>query len=115
MVIYRPHRGSLSEAIAEAREFGSFDEMKQYIVNDEKQCFGKPGFEISDIVICEVKRCDDRIGWKDERYVCIKRYFGEDYMEKYGTPQCIGMCATDYPGLNESREMCWNYLRGNVV
>ena len=30
-------------------------------------------------------------------YVCIKRFGNEDYVEKYGAPQCIGMCATDYP------------------
>lgn len=31
MVIYRPHRGALKEAMAEAKEFNSIDEMKQYI------------------------------------------------------------------------------------
>ena len=102
MVIYRPHRGRLDEAMAEAREFESFEEMKQYIVDESKQYWGKPAFDVTDIVIDEETSPDDRIGWKDERYVCVNRYFGEDYMEKYRTPQCIGMCATDYPGISKS-------------
>lgn len=39
---------------------------------------------------------DGRIGWEDSKYVCVKRMGDEDYIQKYGTPQCIGMCATKY-------------------
>lgn len=112
MVIYRPHCGGLAEAMAEAREFESFEEMKKYIVDESERYWGKPAFDVTDIVIDDEASPDDRIGWKDERYVCVKRYFGEDYMEKYGTPQCIGMCATDYPGLEQSKEICNRFLRG---
>ena len=31
MVIYRPHRGGLKEAMTEDKEFNSIDEMKRYI------------------------------------------------------------------------------------
>ena len=113
MVIYRPHRGGLAEAMAEARKFDDFDAMKRYIVDDSARYWGKPAFDISDIVIDEEQSPDDRVGWKDVRYVCTKRYFDEDYMKKYKTPQCIGMCATEYPGLEQSKEMCKNFLRGD--
>ena len=32
MIIYRPHRGSLADAMAEAKEFNNEQEMKEYIV-----------------------------------------------------------------------------------
>jgi hypothetical protein len=43
-------------------------------------------------VIDERSFPDDRINWHDTHYVCSKR-FGN---KKYETPQCIGMCATQY-------------------
>lgn len=102
MIIYRPHRGGLAEAMAEAKEFETEGEMKRHIYECHKEYFldlGYPNapFEIEDIVIDkENPHEDDRIGWHDTMYVCIKRYGNEDYIKKYGTPQCIGMCATDY-------------------
>lgn len=102
MVIYRPHRGGLAESMAEAQEFETEEEMKQYIYDFHKKYFldlGYPNapFEIEDIVIDkENSHEDDRIGWHNTMYVCVKRYGNEDYIKKYGTPQCIGMCATDY-------------------
>ena len=99
MIIFRPHRGSLSEALEEAKEFNNVDEMKEYIVkqwNDGWTGRGKL-FTIDDIVIDEKSVvCDERCGWRDTMYVCVKRMGNEDYMKKYGAPQCIGMCATDY-------------------
>lgn len=102
MIIYRPHRGRLSEAMQEAREFNTEDEMKQHIYEEHKRYFSKIGFdsapfEIEDIVIKEDTVINDsRTGWHDTMYVCVNRYGNDDYMEKYGTPQCIGMCARDY-------------------
>ena len=101
MVIYRPHRGGLSESLALAKEFETFEDMKKYIYQTEWDNFvdiGLPApFEIEDIVIDESKKRDDeRCGWHDTMYVCVKRFGDEDYMKEYGTPQCIGMCATDY-------------------
>lgn len=97
MIIYRPHRGGLAEALAEAREFETEEEMKQYILEYYKILLPElVPFEIEDIVIDEETVDDDRCDWHDTRYVCIKRFVDEDYMEKYGCPQCIGMCATDY-------------------
>lgn len=108
MIIYRPHRGGLAEAMAEAKEFQTEEEMKQHIYEHHKSYFLELGypdapFEIDDIVIDkEDAHEDSRIGWHNTMYVCVKRYGSEDYMEKYGCPQCIGMCATDYErGNNE--------------
>jgi hypothetical protein len=91
MIIYRPQRGSLFDAMAEAKEFKNEAQMKEYIVS---QWNGH--ILTQDIIIEAEPACDDRIGWKDTRHVCIKRLGTEDYLVKYGCPQCIGMCATDY-------------------
>lgn len=102
MVIYRPHRGGLAEAMAEAKEFNSFNEMKRYIFEEHKKYFidlgySNPPFEIEDIEIdAQNPHNDERIGWHDTMYVCVKRYGNKDYIKEYGTSQCIGMCATDY-------------------
>lgn len=102
MIIYRPHRGGLAESMQEAKEFETEDEMKQYIYEEHKRYFTESGFntapfEIEDIVIQEDMKINDRrTGWHDTMLVCVKRYGNEDYMEKYGAPQCIGMCARDY-------------------
>lgn len=91
MIIYRPHRGSLVEAMAEAKEFNSELEMKEYIVEEWNHYFN-----ILDIVISDDIIEDNRNGWKDTRYVCTKRFGQQDNIAKYGVPQCIGMCATVY-------------------
>lgn len=102
MIVYRPHRGGLAEAMAEAKEFETEEEMKRHIFECHKSYFldlGYPDapFEVDDIVIDrENPHEDNRIGWNDAMYVCVKCYGNEDYIKKYGCPQCIGMCATDY-------------------
>ena len=102
MVIYRPHRGGLAQSLAEAKEFETFEDMKKYIVESGREYYKSLGFvsapyEFDDIVIDESKNFDDeRCGWHDTMYVCVKRFGDEDYMKEYGVPQCIGMCATDY-------------------
>lgn len=97
MVIFREHRGGLSESLETAREFENFDDMKKYIYQIHKDFCQKIGvanapFEMSDIVIDHTSKTEDtRTNWHDTMYVCVKRYGDEDYIEKYGTPQCIGM------------------------
>lgn len=91
MIIYRPHRGSLTDAMEEAKEFNSLQEMKEYIVGQWNGYI-----TVDDIVLDNDTICDDRINWDDVRYVCTKRMGSEDYIEKYGVPQCIGYCATVY-------------------
>ena len=77
--------------MAEKKEFESEYAMKKYIV---EQWYNM--FSIEDIVLSEEIMNDERIGWEDTRYVCTKRLGNEDYIEKYGVPQCIGMCATKF-------------------
>lgn len=101
MIIYRPHRGALADALAEAKEFETVEEMKAYIYEDWKNMCMEIGyksapFEIYDIVIGEESADDRRCGWHDSRHVCVKRMGKENYIELYGCPQCIGTCATDY-------------------
>lgn len=79
MVIYRPHRGGLKEALEEAKEFESIEEMKQYIYEHFKFVYTDVGyktepFTIDDIVIGEETADDKRCGWHDTRHVCIKRF-----------------------------------------
>lgn len=83
MIKYRPHRGSLDEAMKEYQEFDTIDEMIQYIVKD---WFGYVSAE--DISVGEIQGEDDRIGWKAWRYVLTSRV-GDTH---YDIPQCIGMC-----------------------
>lgn len=97
MIIYRPHRCGLVESMVEAKEFDSSDEMKQYIVEQwTENRDGRKMFDVDDVVLGSEMVDDPRTGWHDTRYVCIKRFGDEDYMAKYGSPQCIGMCAKDY-------------------
>lgn len=91
MIKYRPQRGGLDEAMAEAREFATYEDMKQYIVQGYAE-WNHP-FGVDDIVIGENIGNDDRIGWKNVRHVCTKRWGGHDYIQEYGCPQCIGWCG----------------------
>jgi hypothetical protein len=97
MIIYRPHKGSLADALAEAKEFRTEEEMKSYIYEDWKKShmelgFKSAPFEIEDIVIDDEISDGNCCGWHDTRYVCVKRM----WKDIYDCPQCIGMCATDY-------------------
>lgn len=92
MVIYRPHRGGFAEAMAEAREFSSGEEMLAYIVAEHTDPECGPAFALEDLVIGSEAREDHRNGWHDTRYVCTRRYYSEDY----NPPAPIGFCAEDY-------------------
>lgn len=87
-VKYRPHRGLLADAMAEAKEFSTIDEMLDYIYIDHKNKYGEL-FSRDDIIINDPIGDDDRIGWKNVRHICVKRYGNE----VYDIPQCIGMCS----------------------
>lgn len=97
-IIFRPHRGGLAEAMAEAKEFKNIRAMKKFIVKDWNEGWIDMGeeklFDVSDVVVDKASAVnDERIKWQDSMHVCIKR-LGKDI---YKTPQCIGMCATVYP------------------
>lgn len=97
MIIFRPHMfgGTLEDSMQLAKEFENEDQMKKSIYNSwnvEKENFSLEDIVIDDRLITK----DDRIGWEDTRYISIKRYGDIDYITKYGSPQCIGYCATKY-------------------
>lgn len=91
MVRYRPHRGSLLDAMAEAKNFNSIEEMFDYILDDwNKSGFGY-AFSKSDLSVSENLGADRRINWKECRYILTKR-MGD---KVYESPQCIGMCSIE--------------------
>lgn len=92
MIIFRPHRGGLKEAMEETVEFRTCEEMKAYIVEQHTDPDFGPAFEVKDIVFGDETRDDHRNGWHDTRYVCTRRYYNEGYFP----PAPIGFCATDY-------------------
>ena len=47
MVIFRPHRGGLIEAMEEAKEFNSLKEMLEYIVESHNNGFSGNYFKIN--------------------------------------------------------------------
>lgn len=73
-----------------AKIFETVEEMKQWFSEQHENAFSP-----NDVVIGEDIMIDDRIGWKTQ-YVCTKRYHNEDFIKKYGCPQCIGMCDLDH-------------------
>ena len=93
MIKYRPHRGCLADAMAEAREFETVEELKAHVWKSWNETNGVVWFDQEDIVIGEILGDDDRIGWENVRHVCVKRMGSEDYMALYESPQCIGWCG----------------------
>ena len=85
-VLYRPHRSTLEESMAEVKEFSSIKELCEYLA---EQCKG--AFDVSDIYISYY--CyDERIDW--ETYiVTVGRYGKVDYLKKYASPQAEGFCT----------------------
>ena len=90
MIKYRPHRAHLDESMELAKEFDTLDQMYDYIVT-EWNAVENNLFDKSDLSISKESYKDDRIDWKETRYVCTRR-MGEDI---YDTPQCIGMCSIE--------------------
>ncbi len=84
MIKYRPHRRTLDEAMAEMQTFETSDQMLEYVADNSYGLFTKDDLTISDDF-----GKDNRINWRETRYICTQR-FGE---VKYDVPQCIGMCS----------------------
>lgn len=84
MIIYRPHRGGLKEAMELRKVFKTESEMFEYISNQSGRAVS-----VEDLSIGEVLGDDPRIGWKDCRYVLTSRY-GKEHFE---IPQVIGTCS----------------------
>lgn len=89
MVKYRPHAMGITidEAMEKERTFATVDEMFETLVK-EMRPYGN-AFSKEDLSVSKDYGKDNRIDWKETRYVCTKR------MGKviYDTPQCIGYCS----------------------
>ena len=81
-IIYRPQCGGLNEAMEEAKEFCSIDEMKDYLVKKYENAFDK-----SDITI-EYYCYDERIDW-ETFIICTERWGNQ----RFKTPSAFGFCT----------------------
>ena len=83
MIIFRPHRSTLAEAMKEVKEFDNVEAMKKQIVESWNHLF-----TVDDLVIDDESVVNDkRISWEDTKYVCVRS----------GTEEfVVGMCATKY-------------------
>ena len=62
MVMYRPNRGTLSEALEQAREFDSVEAMLNHVCTEHNKEFA--WFQITPEEICSERYgSDERIGW----------------------------------------------------
>lgn len=92
IIRYRPHRGGLEESMALQKEFQSIEEMFKYIEDESYSSgLGIHLYKAEDLSIGESLGKDDRIDWKETRYVLSKRCG----MTIYDTPQCVGMCSIE--------------------
>lgn len=87
MIKYRPHRGSLEDAMKDMQQFNDISDMLWYI---ERATQG--AVSVNDIVISQSYGEDERIGWKSWRYVCTVRYGDLKYDNGNHKPMAIGMC-----------------------
>ena len=111
MVCYRPHRGSLADAMRESKEFKSIKAMIDYICNEHNSHIDWFQITPEEIYIKDYGS-DDRVGWRDCFICCFerpskikniegyKRYFGcteeDDWMVEDYPVGVIGMFSTDY-------------------
>lgn len=82
MILYRPQRGGLKEAMAEVKEFASLKDMFESVAKEHDGAF-----ELEDMFVSYY--CyDDRIDW--ETYIVTTIRYGE---EQYDYPQAVGFCT----------------------
>lgn len=85
-VYFRPQRGSLRESMSEVRVFENISAMTETLAR-----------EYSGVIdICSTAVNDDRVGWKDSRYVICHSILKTDAC-------VIGICATDVEVIDDER------------
>lgn len=92
IIKFRFHRGGLKESLATMRTFTSWEQLFAFLESDSSKYDGVPMFHVADIVIADSPHHDKRIGWKDARWVCVKR-FGAELRDP---PVPIGCVATEF-------------------
>lgn len=97
-ILYRDHRGTLAEGMATIREYRTVDEMKAGIAETYNSLrreagFSGDAFSAEDISVGDDLGADDRIGWTNTHYVCVRRLGDDDFMTRICAPQVIGFCS----------------------
>lgn len=97
-ILYRDHRGSIAEAMETIREYRTVDEMKAGIAETYNRLRREAGFSgdalsAEDISVGDDLGADDRIGWANTHYVCIRRLGDDDFVARIGVSQAIGFCS----------------------
>lgn len=91
IIKFRFHRGGLKESLATMRTFTSWEQLYAF-VESESCAFGDVMVRASEVFVNNDVRHDRRIGWKDSRSVCVRRFAGVDLDQ----PACIGFAATEF-------------------
>lgn len=114
MIWYRPQKGSLKDAMKEAKSYHNEDEMKKAVAEYWNLNIGtrKRVLEPEDVVIGKESTNDNRVGWKDVHTVCITRLREEDFIKEYGRPQCVGFCAYGIDAEKYEKTETGGYLIG---
>lgn len=71
---YRPHRGGLSDSMAEAKSFDSFDGAMVYAASFGVDPDGQILYTVSDLDVSGDGIFDPRTGWHNCRYIVSRRY-----------------------------------------
>lgn len=85
MIIFRPQRGSLKEAMREVQEFESENDLQKHVANWWNS-LGTSTVSEADVSFGKESIADYRIGWLDTRYVLLNGC-------------AVGFCATQYSRL----------------
>ena len=105
MIIHRPHRGGLIEAMNEAREFKSLGDCIKTLIQEHNKKGIFHIYEKDVYLIPYGLEGDDRIGWEDEFMICCapyslvkdKRGYELYYGGRYEHPlQLFGFVSTNY-------------------
>lgn len=92
MYIYRPHKGSLADALREAQTFDTTEEMFNFIV-EEWTLDGVALFSADDLTISRDWEADDRCLWNNLHMILTTHIRNQMFDE----PQCIGYCTKVNP------------------
>lgn len=93
MIVFMPHYfgESIYDALEQTKEFETVEEIKEYLCNLPNRLIKINANEI--VIDNRMTHKDERLGWEDKRYVCLK---------KDGEERVIGYCATKYKNLEET-------------
>ena len=85
-VIYRPHRGGLSEAMEDKQEFETIYELLDWLVEEHMNAFKKEQVHLT------YYGYDHRIDW-ETFLVTVDCYHNHDNKMEYATPMLLGFCT----------------------